>query len=180
MNNINLARDRLLKWCHGHGADLGCGDNKIHKDAVGLDVHNANAVDVIADIFCELPFNDNELDYIFSSHALEDAPSEDVPDILKRWIKKLRCGGLLTLYMPDKKFYYNVGHPKCNGSHKKDYDIKDILNITKQLEVSLVHCDLRGRWDSDSKPINASDWRGDESYGEWSFTAVFRKECVGV
>lgn len=118
---------RLARYCVGTGLDLGCGTEKIRGDAIGIDLHNSPSVDIVADIRNLSMFEDQEMDYVFSSHALEDVP-DPVP-ALREWKRVLKVGGNLCLYMPDKEFYYNVGHPKANQAHTRDYCWQDIQRM---------------------------------------------------
>ena len=45
---------------------------------------------------------------MFSSHLLEHFPKKDVAGILREWMRVVRIGGNLILYLPDEDQY-----PKC-------------------------------------------------------------------
>lgn len=179
MNQLTLARPYLVRWCIGRGVDLGCNSNKIKKDAIGIDIQSSSMVNIVANVFVKLPFKNNCFNYIFSSHCLEDAEPNKVSGILDEWLRILKHNHFLILYMPDKDFYYNVGHPKANGDHKKDYYWQDMWNILKNKNTQLRYHYRGGRYDNKRNPINVKDWKND-NYGEWSFTLVVKKLQEGV
>jgi len=119
----DLCRDRLIKYCRGRGLDVGCGDNKILADAIGIDIAD-RANEVTADAL-ELPFEDESVDYVFSSHCLEDLA--DTGAALAEWMRVLRTGGNLVLYLPHKNFYPRLGTPGANPNHKQDLDPNFVL-----------------------------------------------------
>ena len=69
-------------------------------------------------------FNSNVMDYVFSSHLLEDF--EDTESVLREWIRVLKVGGYLILFCPDEQAYrehcrrtgqdYNLAHKISNFS----------------------------------------------------------------
>ena len=99
-------RDRALPFCQGRGADLGCGRDKVKPDAIGVDRRDSPTVDQLADLGGRLPFQDGELDYVFSSHALEDLA--DTEGVLWEWLRIMRPGGHLVLYVPHPDHYHGV------------------------------------------------------------------------
>ena len=72
-------------------------------------------------------FTDNILDFIFSSHCLEDF--ENIYDVFSNWWKKLKVNGLMLLLLPDMEKcdceyckgstrYPVVGAKNGNPSHR--------------------------------------------------------------
>ena len=106
-------RDELAKLCIGKGLDVGCGEEKIHKDAIGIDFTSAHGRKpdkfALAD---DLPFDDNSLDYIVSCHLLEHVA--DTKKVLKEWWRVLREGGTVGLSVPhgtnDSSAVYTIEH----------------------------------------------------------------------
>jgi len=105
MGEASKIREMVLKWCTGKGLDLGCGSEKIHENAIGVDVRPLPCVDVIWDIGQPLSFaQEGMYDYVFSSHALEHL-KEDPITVVKHWFRVIRTGGYLVLYLPDMDYY---------------------------------------------------------------------------
>jgi len=107
----------LKKWTiennrFKNGIDVGCGTSRIDNMIVSLDQNpeykyaHANFVWDCHDL--EI-FNDNSLDFIFSSHCLEDF--EDIKIVFFNWWKKLKPNGLILLLLPDME--------KCDCEHCK-------------------------------------------------------------
>ena len=67
-------------------------------------------------------FRDGVLDFIFSSHLLEDLP--DTEGILREWMRCLKPGGRLVLYCPDEQAFRKhcdaTGQPR-NPHHSHDH-----------------------------------------------------------
>jgi ADP-heptose:LPS heptosyltransferase len=150
----SFCRDRLVQYCRGKGIDVGCGDNKILPEAIGVDIADA-ANEVTADAR-QLPFEDGLMDYVFSSHCLEDV--EDTGGTLSEWMRVLRAGGNLVLYLPHKNFYPRAGTPDANPNHKYDlYPDFVLAALSETNDYEILHIDEAG------------------TGGEHSFSLVVRK-----
>jgi ubiquinone/menaquinone biosynthesis C-methylase UbiE len=121
-NEMAKCRKRVIKYCKGIGLDLGCGNFKIVSDAIGIDNHpQALGADIHLDLSKEHSlriFADNSMDYVFSSHLLEDF--ESTLPILREWCRVVKPGGYLILYLPHGDLYPKAGTPEANPSHKVD------------------------------------------------------------
>jgi ADP-heptose:LPS heptosyltransferase/glycosyltransferase involved in cell wall biosynthesis/predicted SAM-dependent methyltransferase len=149
----DLCRERLLPYCSGKGLDIGCGDNKIDPEAIGVDIEGSP--DIKADAR-QLPFENGSMDYVFSSHCLEDL--DDTGAAFAEWMRVLRIGGNLALYLPHKNYYPRVGTPGANPHHKHDLDLNTVLAaLSETNEYEIVHLDEAG------------------TGGEHSFAMVVRK-----
>lgn len=117
-------RRRLLRYCEGFGLDLGHGGDKIRKEAVGVDFFKQADNDVVSDVRNLSDFADETVDYVYSSHCLEDL--EDTEGALREWLRPLRVKGHLVLYLPHKAWYPNVGTQGANPGHRHDFVPEDI------------------------------------------------------
>ena len=107
-------RKMVLPFCHGFGADVGFGGDKVKKDnCLGIDYAQPYAhagkdkVDVAVDLHKELiPLPDNHLDYLYTSHLIEDFP--DTGRLLREFIRLIKPGGNLILVFPDQKIFEEV------------------------------------------------------------------------
>ena len=70
-------------------------------DWLNADLVYGSGVQIQGDIRDGLPLEDESLDYIFSSHALQQLPYFDVPGALKELHRVLVTGGVLRLGLPD-------------------------------------------------------------------------------
>jgi len=91
-NNSHLVlRSKMIKL------DIGGGTNKRGEEYTSVDLQNA---DVIATMWA-LPFKDNSIHEIWTSHTLEHAPMAKVPVALKEWFRVLRLGGRCIVQVPN-------------------------------------------------------------------------------
>jgi len=80
--------------------DVGCGDNKI-EGAIGLDLRRTKNVDIIADASAKyLPFKEGVFDHVYSSHIIEHFSHRLVKDIVKKWVRVLKKGGIFEIRCP--------------------------------------------------------------------------------
>lgn len=134
---------RVLPFMCGTGLDLGCGSRKVHPGAIGIDTVGG---DIQLDV-TELPMFKNEsMDYVFSSHCLEDIV--DTEATLIEWWRVLKCGGYMVLYLPHKELYPNVGQVGANENHFHDFMPDDILKIMeKNFAFRLIRNDTHAEGD---------------------------------
>ncbi len=87
---------KALKFCHGKGVDVGAGFWPL-PGSIPVDVGRGEGLGRLASDYDEV-----SLDYVFSSHCLEHI--DNWQDALAEWVRKIRPGGILFLYLP---------HPEC-------------------------------------------------------------------
>lgn len=134
----SLCRDRLKPFLQGRIADLGHGGHKVHPDAVGVDFFKFDESDWIGDVRDLWFFDSESFDSVYSSHCLEDLwhPHQ----ALAEWTRILRPGGHLSLFLPLRDFYPNVGTEGANPGHKDDYVPEDVEGFLRDIGgVEVVH-----------------------------------------
>ncbi len=98
----------IKEFCQkGNGLDMGCGHRKITKNAVGVDVVRGEKPSEWEEVpvaefkfpFNLLPFEDNSLDFIVSSYAVEQ--SDNIFEIFLEWIRIIKVGGYVAVIFPD-------------------------------------------------------------------------------
>jgi SAM-dependent methyltransferase len=168
MGETSKCRERVLKYCQGHGIDIGCGDDKISPEAIGIDSRIQPGVNMVININQISDwFKPGEFDYVFSSHTLEDFT--DTETTLDQWVDLIRPGGYLILYLPHRRWYPNIGHPLANKGHKHDFNPEDVLDVLINMgNTELEYCVCYG------PPNGIYDY---ENRGkiEYSFEIVARK-----
>lgn len=121
-------------WTDGKikkGIDIGCGTNRLSMEVLALDanpmrqfahaeiVHNCHDLEIKKETTFNnmiYKFEDNELDFIFSAHCLEDF--EDIPVVFVNWWKKIKIDGLMILLLPDMEICEcNI----CQGEQQRTY-----------------------------------------------------------
>src|SRR3989338_2336729 len=103
--------DVAMRYCQGKGVDVGAGLWPL-PGSTPVDLERGlGRGKSISD------FADESLDYIFSSHCLEHI--EDWRPALDLWVKKLRPGGTLFLYLPHPDCaIWHPGAPFVGDGHK--------------------------------------------------------------
>lgn len=106
------ARPILAPYCTGNGIDIGAGGDPIVPSAICIDRPEASTTrahvgrhptHLAGDAAHLVWFADNVLDYAYSSHCLEDFL--DTRAILREWLRVLRPGGHIVLFLPDQPTY---------------------------------------------------------------------------
>jgi predicted SAM-dependent methyltransferase len=106
-SETSKCRARLAPFCTGHGVDVGCGGDPITEAAIRVDLpqpyahYTAAPVQLGGDAGNLFWFRDGTLDFVYSSHVLEDF-ADPVP-ILREWLRVLKPGGRLVIFCPDEQ-----------------------------------------------------------------------------
>lgn len=145
-SETSKCRTRLSPYCQGNGLDIGPGGDPIVPGAVRVDLpspysHVGGLPPQLCGDASRLPwFRDECLDYVFSSHVLEDF--DDPAAVLREWLRVVRPGGLLILYCPDEQTFREhcrrTGQP-YNPHHKHAHFslawVKEILALQGGAEI---------------------------------------------
>ena len=139
-----------MPYLRGKGLDLGCGAEKVleTEHCIGIDNNKDLALfnipakfDIKADVEKLDMFADGKMDWVFSSHALEHFPYEQVPAILREWFRVVRVGGHIALYLPDMDQYPKcidplagilVPEPHVNTDHKWNVSYERVVEAAKK------------------------------------------------
>lgn len=103
--------------------DIGCGDSKQHPGNVGVDMREAEGVDVVADLTEGIPFPDDSADQVFAVHILEHLV--DFLPLVDECHRVLRPGGVLHVLSPWWRFVNAVADP----THVRLLDVQTIKGI---------------------------------------------------
>lgn len=130
-------RDRLAPFCEGYGLDVGFGGDPIQPSAIRMDLSEPYAhtgpdqpVQLGGDCRHLSRFRDGSLDYVYSSHVLEDFGEGETEGILREWSRVLRVGGRIVLLLPDQQRYlaYCSRHGlEPNGHHSIEHFSLDYI-----------------------------------------------------
>ena len=154
-----------VPYTRGVGLDLGCGNERIWPHAIGVDRYAAEGgkgATVRGDLQRIPAFADGALDFVFSSHALEDFEARDTRPMLREWWRVIKPGGHLILYLPHEDWYPKIGEDGCNPAHKRNFKPQDVVD-------EMLKIDEHG-WD-----LIENETRSDTD--EYSFFQVFRKRA---
>jgi SAM-dependent methyltransferase len=139
-NAASFILETAQRYCRGRGIDVGANawpfpgavpiENEPHQNAHRLDA-----------------FADGSLDYVFSSHCLEHLDRWE--EALDLWIRKLRPGGVLFLYLPHESMkLWNPGAPWVMNGHRWQ----------PTLEILLPFLEGRGLEILDYEPYRDTYW----------------------
>lgn len=147
-SETSKCRARLLPYCTGYGVDLGFGGDPISTHAIRVDSPQPYAntgespVQLGGDATKLHWFRDGVLDFVYSSHLLEDFP--DTETVLREWLRVLKPGGNLVIFCPDEQIY----RAHCrrtgqiyNSNHKHaDFSLQIIKNSLNHIGgVRFIH-----------------------------------------
>ena len=173
--------NEVIEFTKGVGIEVGCGLNKIHTAAIGINkvlTENDFGYPFGAQICSEgdsLPwFKDSSLDYVFSSHCLEHIV--DTKKALLEWTRILKVGGYLVLILPHKNYFPNIGQPNSNPDHKHDFLPFDIERIIKEIgQYEILQIDsLHEKLKDDKVAVDEAGKYGHKSLN-FSFELIAKK-----
>ena len=149
MSETDKCRSILAPYCKGIGMDVGYGGNKIVPEAWGFDMPNPYTK--VGDDRQQLqgdcrhfPFlSDGALDYIYSSHLLEDFEYCHLIPIIMEWRRCLKDYAILVINCPDQQRFLahcaktgqglNLAHKEPNFSLKNFKE--QVLNRSGNWEI---------------------------------------------
>ncbi|NQU09819.1 class I SAM-dependent methyltransferase [bacterium] len=145
-SETSKCRAALAPFCTGDGLDVGYGGDPIVPHAICVDLPEAYAryeshpQHLHGDAADLRWFRDGCLDFVYSSHVLEDFP--DTRAVLDEWLRVLKPGGSLVLYLPDEQTYrahcrregkppnihhthehFSLDHVKRSLAHRTDLEV---------------------------------------------------------
>lgn len=151
----------VVPYTRGRVLDVGSGRIRAFSHWITLDNSKDHGggrmADIAADGEKDIPFADESLDAIFSSHFIEHCVLWKAA--IGLWWSKIKAGGHLVLYWPHPDHYPKCGQPGANTDHKHDIYNADILTLMQE---------NAGGWDCLEDEV-----RSEES--EYSGFMVFKK-----
>ena len=103
-------RGLLARYCVGDGMDIGYGGDPIVPSAICLDMQNpytevGDSPQHLHGTCSDLPFKDGVLDYVYSSHLIEDFTYEAQCVLMHEWSRVVRPRGIIIICAPDEVRY---------------------------------------------------------------------------
>lgn len=128
-SETNQSRSLLIGYCNGVGLDIGFGGDAIHHNAIAFDLEQpycpsfeGDTQHIRGDCRDLSMFCDDSMDYIYSSHLLEDFYWHELVEIIREWCRVLKPGGFLVLNCPDQQEYLEycrADGTEPNQAHKE-------------------------------------------------------------
>ena len=148
VSETSKCRSSLAHFCQGDGVDVGFGGDPIVPHAICMDMpqsyarYDNNVQHLHGDARNLRWFSDGSLDWVYSSHVLEDF--EDTSSVLQEWLRVLRPGGNLILFLPDEQ-QYRV-HCAAQGKASNPYHVHSHFSLdylknclTSRDDVKIIH-----------------------------------------
>lgn len=125
--------------------NLGCG-NKKQQGEIGVDIIATPEVDIVTDLNqYPLPFEDNSVDIVRSSHVFEHI--DDLIALMEDIHRMLKPGGLLEFTVPHVSnidFFRDPTHKHSFTFGTMDYFVRDMKPIAyTEIEFEYLHRELR-------------------------------------
>lgn len=147
-SETSKCRARLAPFCAGYGLDLGFGGDPIGPGAIRVDLPQPYTavgqapVQLGGDARDLRWFRDGTLDYVFSSHLLEDFA--DTAAVLREWLRVLRPGGRLVLFCPDEQRFRAhcraTGQPYNPHHQQEHFSLAFVQGVLRDLgQERFVH-----------------------------------------
>ncbi len=148
-------REIVAPYCTGVGMDIGFGGDPVSLTALRMDLPQPYAF--TGEFPVQLPgdcrdlrwLRDDVLDYVYSSHVLEDFDENETEPVMREWSRVLRVGGRLILLLPDQQRYLAYcqsvgikGNPHHSIAHFSINYVLDIASRLGNLESEAQHLDL--------------------------------------
>lgn len=126
----------IVDYCRGNGVDLGSSGDPVVPHAIQVDLpsdqykhYNTTRPEAIIQwrgSAVDLPFKDSVLDFVHSSHLLEDFV--DWTPLLSEWDRVLKSGGHMIIAVPDHgRFRAAVARGQGdNLSHKHESHVGEL------------------------------------------------------
>lgn len=134
--------------------DVGCGYNKRNDSEgwIGVDFDGNSLADITCNIEKGLPFPDNSVDFIFTSHTLEHMV--DLIFVMEEFYRVLKKDGILEIIVPyyessdalrhpdHKRFFnkeiWNFWNPEAFQEDRKSYGVKAMFEVAIDYETGKV------------------------------------------
>lgn len=165
-------REDILPFCKGYGMDIGFGGDPIHSAAIRMDMPSPytntgeNPVQLGGDCRNLRWILSDSLDYVYSSHVLEDFDRAETEPVLREWLRVIKPGGLIVLLLPDQQRYIasclRRGEVWGNG-------------IIGNPHHSIAEFSMQYVMDVAAKIGNTEKYQSIDSLGEYSFLLVLKK-----
>jgi predicted SAM-dependent methyltransferase len=125
---------------------LGCGSKKI-PGYINIDIVENECVDEVADIRFLSGYDENSVDVIYACHVLEHISRVEYKDVLKRWHRVLKPGGILRVSIPDLEKWFSYCLENDNfrlmlgalyGQQNNDYNLHRMGWTEKTIKEDLL------------------------------------------
>mgnify|MGYP000851827881 FL=1 len=87
-----------------------------------------------------LPFLDQTLDFVYSSHLIEDYEYHDWPRLVSGWARCLKHGGYVVVICPERERWHNyvAGGGIPNHHHRHEGMLGDFASVALKRRLKLI------------------------------------------
>ena len=145
---VSKWRALITPFTDGNGLDIGYGGYSIGSTTINMDLptrysHGTDPQHLSGDCRALEWFRDGVLDYVFSSHVLEDFSAAEKPVILAEWWRIVKSpAGYLILLLPDEKKYREYQNSQLHGHNPRhqdpDFGLKSCLTLVQELPGAVI------------------------------------------
>lgn len=151
MYESETSRYRLLtvRYCQGCGVDIASQGDPVVPWAINFELpeaefshynsgHKPRGPIQLSGDARALPFNNDSMDFVYSSHLLEDFA--DWQPLLIEWVRVLRPGGRLIVLLPERTLWLAAlakGQPP-NDAHRHEGRVGELSLYAKDLGLSVI------------------------------------------
>lgn len=101
--------------------EIGPGDVRIPGFET-INIIKTSQTDFVTDVTGRLPFSDETFDVIYASHVLEHTPWYQLDETVGEWVRVLKRGGVLEIWVPDG---LKIARAFCDAEEGKNDDYKN-------------------------------------------------------
>lgn len=151
MSETSKHRPLTVPYCQGNGIDIGSGGDPVVPNAIQVELSLAHYLEYRSgeqpahpiqwhddNAALDLPFRTGTLDFVYSSHLLEDFL--DWWPLLREWTRVLKSGGHLVILIPERgrwKAAIDRGQPP-NCAHKHEGQVGELTTYAGALGLSVI------------------------------------------
>jgi len=170
-------RELVARYCTGVGVDVGFGGDPVTPAALRMDLAQPYAY--TGDFPVQLPgdcrdlkwFRDGVLDYVYSSHVLEDFDERETEPLMREWLRVIKVGGRLVLLLPDQQLY--LAYCKSVGEYNES------TGVYGNPHHSIAHFSLDYVKAVAGRIGNSNVAAEHPKVGDYSFVLVLEKTTAG-
>jgi hypothetical protein len=142
--------------------DLGVGNRKQYHDAIGLDVRDYPAVDMIADATVLIPLPDNSVKLCYSYHTIEHITTLNYSPLFREIYRVCQPGSVIDWWFP----YW---------THRTAYDFSHVTYLN---EYCFQGAGFQGWFEIDRVDYNFEDYWKTKSPEEREFARIHYMNAV--
>ncbi len=138
-------RHQVIAYCQGNGLELGSAGDPIRAEAIQVELpnnycpffDNKYPPQLRGDATKLHWFKDEVLDYVYSSHLIEDFTAEQQKTIIQEWLRVIKPGGHLVILAPEKNRWKAALDRKQppNLAHKHELEVGELSKIVTGCEI---------------------------------------------